>query len=158
VLDRGYNKDLGFFTQALGGEYPDASNLLLPTIGLLDAKDPRFVSTVRQYEKLLVDRGLMLRYRNQDDFGETSSAFTICSFWWCEALALMGELDAAIELFAQLKRRANSLGLYSEDIDPATGELLGNFPQAYTHVGLIHTAMTIGELLAAREGRVRAWT
>ena len=158
VLDRGYNKDLGFFTQALGGEYPDASNLLLPTIGLLDAKDPRFVSTVRQYEKLLVDRGLMLRYRNQDDFGETSSAFTICSFWWCEALALMGELDAAIELFAQLKRRANALGLYSEDIDPATGELLGNFPQAYTHVGLIHTAMTIGELLAAREGRVRAWT
>ncbi|HNN76617.1 MAG TPA: hypothetical protein PKN93_18345, partial [Leptospiraceae bacterium] len=84
--------------------------------------------------------------------------FTICSFWGCEALALMGELDAAIELFAQLKRRANSLGLYSEDIDPATGELLGNFPQAYTHVGLIHTAMTIGELLAAREGRVRAWT
>ncbi|MCE9600311.1 MAG: DUF5911 domain-containing protein [Spirochaetia bacterium] len=158
VLERAYNKKLGFFTQALDGSHPDASNLLFPTIGLIDAKDPRFVSTVRKYEELIVKRGLMLRYMNEDDFGETTSAFTICSFWWCEALALMGELDQAIELFARLKRYANPLGLYSEDVDPSTGELLGNFPQAYTHVGLIHTAMTIGELLEARDGRVRAWT
>lgn len=158
VLSRAYNEKLGFFTQALEGQFPDASNLLFPTIGIIDARDPRFVSTVRKYEELLMKRGLLLRYRNEDDLGETTSAFTICSFWWCEALALMGELDEAIELFGRLKRYANPLGLYSEDVDPSTGELLGNFPQAYTHVGLIHTAMTIGELLEAREGRVRAWT
>jgi GH15 family glucan-1,4-alpha-glucosidase len=158
ILARGYNDSLGFFTQTLGGTDPDASILLLPTIGIIDAKDPRFVSTVAAFERLLVDRGLMLRYRNRDDFGETTSAFTVCSFWWAEALALVGRLDEAIHLFDRLVAHANAVGLFSEDIEPETGALLGNFPQAYTHVGLIHAAMTIGELLDARDGRVRAWT
>jgi GH15 family glucan-1,4-alpha-glucosidase len=92
-----------------------------------------------------------------DDFGETTSAFTICSFWWAEALALMGRVDEAIAVFDRLLGHANPVGLFSEDIEPATGALLGNFPQAYTHVGLIHAAMTIGEILEAREGRVRIW-
>lgn len=158
LLRDGYSDELGYFTQALGGQYPDASNLLLPTIGLIEATDPRFVSTVAKYESLLVEGGLMLRYRNEDDFGDTTSAFTICSFWWAEALALAGRLDDAIEVFERVSAFANSVGLFSEDIDPATGELLGNFPQAYTHVGLIHAAMTIGEMLEARDGRMRAWT
>lgn len=157
VLTRGYNASLGYFTQALDGVNPDASNLLLPTIGLLDARDPRFVSTLRAYEERLVDRGFMLRYRNADDFGETTSAFTICSFWWAEALALSGRLDDAIAIFDRMLAHANPLGLFSEDIDPETGALLGNFPQAYTHVGLINAAATIGDLLAARDGVVRAW-
>ncbi|MBL8150905.1 MAG: glycoside hydrolase family 15 protein, partial [Blastocatellia bacterium] len=144
VLSRGYNSKLGFFTQSLDGEFPDAANLLFPTLGIIDAKDKRFISTVEAYQKLLVEQGLMLRYRNPDDFGETTSAFTICSFWWVEALALIGRLDEAIELFNQLLGYSNSVGLFSEDIDPKTGILLGNFPQAYTHVGLIHAAMTIG--------------
>ncbi|NOT09759.1 MAG: glycoside hydrolase family 15 protein, partial [Gemmatimonadales bacterium] len=143
VLSRGYNERLGFFTQSLDGEFPDASNLLLPTIGIIDARDPRFVSTVEAYERLLTEKGLMLRYRNLDDFGETTSAFTVCAFWHAEALALMGRLDQATELFERLLAFANPVGLFSEDIDPATGALLGNFPQAYTHVGLIHAAMTI---------------
>jgi GH15 family glucan-1,4-alpha-glucosidase len=109
------------------------------------------------YEEKLVENGLMLRYRTPDDFGETSSAFTICSFWWAEALALTGRLDDAVDVFRRLVDHANPLGLFSEDIDPRTGELLGNFPQAYTHVGLIHAAMTIGDLLAVRDGKVRAW-
>jgi GH15 family glucan-1,4-alpha-glucosidase len=158
VLRRGFSESLGFFTQALDGRHPDASLLLLPTIGLLDARDPRFVSTVDAYEQHLVTDGLMRRYGNRDDFGETRSAFTICSFWWAEALALMGRLERAIEVFERISRHANPVGLFSEDIDPDTGALLGNFPQAYTHVGLIHAAMTISELLEAREGRVRAWT
>jgi GH15 family glucan-1,4-alpha-glucosidase len=158
VLSRGYNDRLGFFTQALDGEEPDASNLLLPTIGIVDARDPRFVSTLAEYEKRLVEGGWMLRYRNRDDFGETTSAFTICSFWWAEALALTGRLDEAAALFERLLSVANPVGLFSEDVEPSTGRLLGNFPQAYTHVGLIHAATTIGELLDAREGRVRAWT
>ncbi len=158
VLSRGFSERHGYFTQALDGEFPDASLLLLPTLGLVDAHDPRFRSTVDAYAERLVDRGLMLRYRNLDDFGETTSAFTICSFWWAEALALMGRLEEAIEVFERVLAHANPLGLFSEDVDPASGRLLGNFPQAYTHVGLIHAATTIGELLEARDGRVRAWT
>lgn len=157
VLAEGYNEELGYFTQALNGRHADASNLLLATVGFVEPKDPRFVSTVRQYENLLVDRGLMLRYRNLDDFGRTTSAFSICSFWWAEALAMIGELDKAIEVFNRLLAYANPVGLFSEDIDPDTGRLIGNFPQAYTHVGLIHAALTIGELLDARDGRFRAW-
>jgi GH15 family glucan-1,4-alpha-glucosidase len=158
VLRRGYNEQLGFFTQTLDGQHPDASLLLLPTIGIIDARDPRFVSTVDAYEQRLVAGGLMRRYTSEDDFGETHSAFTICSFWWAEALALMGRLERAIEVFERITRHANPVGLFSEDIDPETGALLGNFPQAYTHVGLIHAAMTISELLEARDGRARAWT
>jgi GH15 family glucan-1,4-alpha-glucosidase len=158
VLRRGFSEKHGFFTQALEGQYPDASLLLLPTIGIIDPRDPRFVSTLDAYEKHLVSGGLMRRYGSNDDFGETKSAFTICSFWWAEALALTGRLDQAIEVFERITRHANPVGLFSEDIDPDTGALLGNFPQAYTHVGLIHAAMTIGELLEARDGRARAWT
>lgn len=157
ILTRSYNVERGFFAQALDGQFPDASNLLLPTLGLVDARDPRFISTVEAYGRLLGEGGLMLRYRNNDDFGETTSAFTICSFWWAEALALMGRLDEAVIVFYRTAAFANPVGLFSEDVDPETGALLGNFPQAYTHVGLIHAAMTIGELLEARDGRVRAW-
>jgi GH15 family glucan-1,4-alpha-glucosidase len=158
ILTEAYSESLGYFTQALGGRHADASNLLLPTLGLLDARDPRFVSTVRAYERLLVDRGLMLRYRHDDDFGETTSAFTICSFWWVEALAMMGEVDEARDRFQQILAYANPLGLFSEDVDPSNGRLLGNFPQAYTHVGLIHAAITIGEVLDSRTQHFRAWS
>ena len=157
VLERGYCKELGFFTQALDGRLPDASNLLLPIIGIIDAHDPRFVSTLDAYRTLLVKDGLMLRYRNNDDFGETTSAFTICSFWWAEALALAGKLDEAVEVFESVLRHENDNGLFSEDVEPLTGRLLGNFPQAYTHVGLIHAASTIGEHLRARDGGLRTW-
>ena len=158
ILEHAYNAELGFFTQALDGSQPDASNLLLATLGLVDPKDDRFVSTVRAYERLLLDQGLMLRYKHPDDFGATTSAFTICSFWWIEALAMMGELNEAKAHFERLMTFANPLGLFSEDIDPRTGRLLGNFPQAYTHVGLIHAAITIGEIQDAKTGHFRAWS
>ncbi len=158
VLSRGYSELHASFTQALDGRWPDAANLLLPSLGIIDARDERFVTTLRTYEQTLVQHGLMLRYVNPDDFGETTSAFTICSFWWAEALALSGRLDEAVALFERLLRYSNPLRLFSEDVDPESGRLLGNFPQAYTHVGLIHAAVTIGELLDARDGRVRAWT
>ncbi len=158
VLAASYNAELGYFTQALHGVHPDASNLLLATLGLVDPHDPRFVSTVREYERVLTHRGLMQRYRHADDFGATTSAFTICSFWWAEALAMIGRLDDAVALFDRLVAHANPLGLFSEDIEPESGRQLGNFPQAYTHVGLIHAAITIGELLEARHGHFRAWT
>jgi len=156
-LERGFNARLGFFTQGLDGQHPDASLLLLPTLGVLDARDPRFVSTLAAYEERLVENGLMLRYRNEDDFGATTSAFTICSFWWAEALALTGQLERAQEVFDNILRYANPVGLFSEDVEPSSARLLGNFPQAYTHVGLIHAAATIGGLRDARDGHVRAW-
>ena len=158
ILERAYNKQLGYFTQAFDGSYPDASNLLLPALGLIDPLDARFRSTVRAYEKELAPHGLMLRYKHPDDFGHTTSAFSICSFWWVEALAMMGEVDEAVTLFRRLEKYANPLGLFSEDIEPETGALLGNFPQAYTHVGLIHAAITISEILDARSGSFRAWS
>jgi GH15 family glucan-1,4-alpha-glucosidase len=157
ILERGFCATGGFFTQALDGDFPDASNLLLPTIGIIDARDPRFGATLDAYAANLAANGLMRRYRNTDDFGDTTSAFTICSFWWSEALALAGRLDEAVEVYERVAAYANPVGLFSEDIDVETGALLGNFPQAYTHVGAIHAAMTIGALLDAREGRVRAW-
>ena len=157
VLRRGFNPQLGCFTQALDGEHGDASNLLFPSIGLLDARDPRFLATLDHYGRHMTRRGLLQRYTNLDDFGATTSAFTICSFWWAEALALAGRLDEAVDVFRRVVAHANPLGLFSEDIEPETGRLLGNFPQAYTHVGLIHAAMTIGALLDVRDGRVRAW-
>jgi GH15 family glucan-1,4-alpha-glucosidase len=158
ILEHGFNPALGYFTASLNGSHPDASILLLPTLGLIDPRDPRMVATLDRYRELLTVNGLFLRYRTPDDFGETTSAFTICSFWYAEALALMGRLEEAIAVFERVLEFANPVGLFSEDIDPITGRLLGNFPQAYTHVGLVHAAITIGELLEARDGRVRAWS
>ena len=157
VLTRAYNAERKMFTQALDGTHADAALLLLPTIGIIDARDPRFLSTLDAYERELGAGGLLRRYVNPDDFGATHSAFTMCSFWWAEALALAGRLDDAVKVFDRVSSFANPLGLFSEDVDPATGALLGNFPQAYTHVGLVHAACTISEILEVHEGRTRAW-
>ncbi len=158
ILEHGFNARLGFFTQTLDGAFPDASMLLLPTLGLIEPKDPRFLSTLDHYGQELTAGGLMMRYRNEDDFGAPTSTFTICSFWWAEALALAGRLEEAIDVFERVCTYANPVGLFSEDVDPSTGRLLGNFPQAYTHVGLINAAITISELIDARDGKVRAWS
>jgi alpha,alpha-trehalase len=157
ILGRGFNASAQCFTQALDGIHGDAANLLLPSIGIVDPRDPRFVATLQDYGSRMTQRGLMRRYTNPDDLGSTTSVFTRCSFWWAEALALTGRLEDACSVFERVVRHANPLGLFSEDIDPETGQLLGNFPQVDTHVSLINAAMTIGGLLDARDGRVRAW-
>lgn len=158
VLRRAWNEERRCFTQALDGQYPDAANLLLPTIGLMPAGDPRFLATLDTYRDHLVQHGLMLRYHNLDDLGRTTSAFSICTFWWAAALAQAGRLGEAIDVFDRMAAHANDVGLFSEDVDPETGDLLGNFPQAYTHVGLVHAATTIGSLIEARDGHMLAWT
>lgn len=157
LLRRTYSEEAAMFTDILDGRFADACILLLPMIGFVSARTPEFRSTCERYESELVVNGLMKRYRHADDFGIPRSTFTICSFWWAEALAMAGELDRAVEVFERLLGYCNAHGLYSEDIDPSTGEMLGNFPQAYTHVGLINAAITIGLLKAARDERIAPW-
>src|SRR5690606_32832767 len=112
---------------------------------------PRYVSTVKAIEKELLRDGLMYRYKNRDDFGLPSSSFTICSFWFINSLYKIGEKKKAIQYFDQILSYSNHLGLFSEDIDFETKHLLGNFPQAYSHLALIQTAINISGGISEQE-------
>ncbi|RKD87733.1 glycoside hydrolase family 15 protein [Mangrovibacterium diazotrophicum] len=133
------------FTQAYGSEDLDASVLLMESYGFISATDQRFVNTVLAIQKELEHNGLMFRYRNQDDFGTPKSAFTICSFWLINSLYKIGRKKEAIHKFKTLISYSNHLGLFSEDLDFETKRMLGNFPQAYSHLALIETAITISD-------------
>lgn len=135
--------DRPWFPQSLEREVPDASSLLFGLLGVVAPDDERMVETLIRCEESLVIDGLMRRYVAEDDFGETTSTFSICTLWWIEALARMGQGARAAELLERLRSHANPLGLYSEDIDPSRGEQLGNFPQAYTHLALIRAQRAV---------------
>lgn len=143
ICNKGWNAEVGAFTQSYGSPELDSSNLLMAEYGFIDPHDPRYISTVTQSEKLLCRDGLMYRYRNQDDFGEPSSAFTVCSFWMVKALARIGRRKDATAMFEKLLAAANPKGLYGEDLDFATRRHLGNFPQAYSHLALIDCAIEL---------------
>jgi GH15 family glucan-1,4-alpha-glucosidase len=144
LIDRnGWNEKMGFYSQAFGSDAPDASSLLMAQLRYLAPSDDRFRTMVTSYEKMLRKGDFMYRYVNKDDFGIPQTAFTICSFWLVEALAQIGREQDARDLFKHLCSRANHVGLLSEDMDPLTGELWGNFPQTYSHVGLINSAMKL---------------
>ena len=121
----------------------DATALLLPELGLVDATDPRFLSTLAVIEHELKDGDWLYRYRHHDDFGHPETAFTICAFWYVNALAMAGRRDEAREHFERLLARRTRLGLLSEDIDPASGEWWGNFPQTYSLVGIVNSAIRL---------------
>lgn len=143
IEQNGFDPKRGAFTQSYGHPSLDAANLLMWRMGFIEADDPRWVSTVRAtYEELCVN-GLMYRYRNVDDFGVPSSAFTVCTFWMIQALISIGEPIQARRMFEDLLRCSNHVGLFSEDLDFTTRRLLGNFPQAYSHLALIDTAMLL---------------
>lgn len=143
IESKGWNEEVGAFTQSYGDTALDASNLLIEHYGFLDANDPRYVSTANKtYDELCRD-GLMYRYKNQDDFGLPSSAFTVCSFWMATALYRIGRKDDARDMFEGLLSRTNHLGLLSEDMTFDSEQLLGNFPQGYSHLALIETAITL---------------
>lgn len=141
ILDHAWNEQKQAFTQSYGSEALDASVLLMESYGFIPAQDPKYISTVKAIEKELSNDGLMYRYRNADDFGLPSSSFTICTFWFINALFKIGETNKARTLFDQLLSYSNHLGLFSEDIDFKTKRLLGNFPQAYSHLALIECAV-----------------
>lgn len=143
IESKGWNDEVGAFTQSYGDTALDASNLLIEHYGFMDANDPRYVSTANKtYDELCRD-GLMYRYKNQDDFGLPSSAFTVCSFWMATALYRIGRKDDARDMFEGLLSRTNHLGLLSEDMSFDSERLLGNFPQGYSHLALIETAITL---------------
>jgi GH15 family glucan-1,4-alpha-glucosidase len=145
LLDRQcWNADLGALTQVVGGTQLDAANLLAVHLGYLQPDDFRATSHVDAIrERLSVDGGMLRRYDGSDDFGDMQAAFTVCSFWLVEALAILDRKDEARALFEHLLGLHNGLGLYSEDILPETGEQAGNFPQTYSHVGLINAAFRL---------------
>ncbi|WP_433349278.1 glycoside hydrolase family 15 protein [Micromonospora sp. CA-111912] len=144
VLDRGWNDRLGAYTGAFGSDELDASVLIMPLVGFLPADDDRMRSTMDVVEARLSHDGLLRRWDGDP------AGFVICSFWLASCLALAGELDRAERMFTSLAGRTNDLGLFAEQIDQATGEQLGNFPQAFSHIGLINAA---GWLTEAGERR-----
>ncbi|MGS2726941.1 glycoside hydrolase family 15 protein [Psychroserpens sp. BH13MA-6] len=146
IMDNAWNDDVLAFTQSYGSTDLDASVLLMEPYGFIDAKDPKYISTVKAIEEELSNDGLLYRYKNKDDFGLPSSSFTICTFWFINSLFKIGEEQKAKALFDQLLSYSNHLGLFSEDIDFKTKRLLGNFPQAYSHLALIETAINLSKI------------
>jgi GH15 family glucan-1,4-alpha-glucosidase len=143
ILERSWNAHRQAFVASFDGEDLDASVLLLPELGLLPATDSRFLATLDLIGRELRDGDLLFRYRHADDFGVPQTAFLTCAFWYVNALAAAGRVDEAREHFTRLLRYRNGVGLLSEDVDPATGELWGNFPQTYSLVGIINSALRL---------------
>lgn len=141
ILEKAWNEKTKAFTQSYGSADLDASVLLMEPYGFIEALDPRYVSTVKAIERELSQDGLLFRYKNEDDFGLPTSSFTICTFWFINSLFQIGEVERSREWFDRVLGYSNHLGLFSEDIDFKTKRLLGNFPQAYSHLALIECAL-----------------
>ncbi|MGH9002959.1 MAG: glycoside hydrolase family 15 protein [Acidimicrobiia bacterium] len=146
ILDRGWSDRAGAYTQALGSDDLDASALMMPIVGFLPAADPRMRATIGAVAEHLTDEhGLVYRYRSHDGLPGEEGVFGICTYWLVQCWAMLGEIGRARSLFETITGCANDVGLLSEEIDPATGEPLGNFPQAFTHIGLINAAWAIAQ-------------
>jgi GH15 family glucan-1,4-alpha-glucosidase len=145
ILEKGYDADRGSFVQSYGTDLLDASALLYPHFGFVPTRDPRMTSTIRAIEReLTTSDGLVYRYRGMDDgLGGQEGAFLTCSFWLVDNLTFLGEREKATALYEKLLTYSNDLDLYSEQLDPHSLELLGNFPQALTHLGVINSAVQL---------------
>jgi GH15 family glucan-1,4-alpha-glucosidase len=140
IVSRAWNGELGAFAASYGGNDLDASLLQMATLRLLPRQDPRLAATVDAVRRTLSKDGWIFRYRLDDGFGRPTVAFTICTFWLVEALALTGRPDEARSVMDHVHAALSPLGLLSEDYETADLRMWGNFPQAYSHVGLIHAA------------------
>jgi GH15 family glucan-1,4-alpha-glucosidase len=143
TVERAWREDLGYFSASFQSDYLDASLLLLADIGFVAADDPKFIATVEAIGNTLKKGDALFRYVAADDFGEPETSFTICTFWYIDALAAIGRTDEARGMFERILARRNHLGLLSEDLAFDDGEAWGNFPQTYSHVGLIIAAMRL---------------
>lgn len=155
ILARAWSEREGAFVESLDGKGLDAALLLLPELGVLAPADPRFVATVAAIERHLARDGLLLRYSAPDDLGTPDTAFIVCSFWLVDALHGIGREQDARALFERMLSLRNHVGLLPEDVDPRTGQLWGNYPQTYSQVGLILSAMRLSR--SWEEGFWRAW-
>jgi alpha,alpha-trehalase len=154
ILEQGWSEEAGAYTQFFGSPDLDASALLMPIVGFLPADDPRMLATIRAIEERLTDdSGLVYRYLSHDGLPGKEGNFLLCTFLLAHALALAGEVDRAREVFERAIAHVNDVGLLAEQVDSETGELLGNFPQAYSHIGLVNAAWAIHQ--AEREDRAR---
>jgi GH15 family glucan-1,4-alpha-glucosidase len=157
VCERGFDRDLNSFVQAYGSKRLDASLLLIPIVGFLPPEDPRVRGTLRAIEeRLLIDGEFVLRYETEysrDGLPAGEGAFLACSFWLVHNYILQGRYAEALKLFARLLARCNDVGLLAEEFDPLTGRMLGNFPQAYSHVGLINCALSLSRRKGPAEAR-----
>ena len=156
VLAEGYDPVRNTFTQSFESGNLDASTLVIPIMGFLPGDDPRVQGTIDAALRTLTEDGLVHRYlpdETPDGVGGGEGAFGICTFWLAQALALAGRAEEAREVFVSMVSRANDVGLFAEEIDPRTGEFLGNFPQAFTHVGLLNAAEALGYALECASRR-----
>ncbi len=145
IMTRAWNEDMNSFVGSFGGTELDASLLLLHELGFIAAEDPRYQGTVRAIEDHLRQGDFLFRYRGEDDFGRPDNAFTVCTFWYIDALTSLGRVEEARELFLRVLDCRNHLGLLSEHIDPVNHELWGNFPQTYSMVGIINSAIRLSK-------------
>jgi len=145
VCRHGFNAERNSFTQIYGGKALDASLLLLPAVGFLPASDPRIAGTIAAIEQDLIVDGFVLRYRNDDGLPPGEGAFLACSFWYADALILQGRHDEAEAVFSRLTGLANDVGLLSEEYAPIARRMLGNFPQGFSHLALIDTALNLDQ-------------
>ena len=146
ILERGWNDQAGAFTQAFGSEDLDASTLMLAITGFLPGDDPRMKATVDAIADRLTDeRGLVYRYLAHDGLAGGEGTFLLCTFWLAHAQALAGELDQATATFERAVAAINDVGLLAEEVDPGSGEMIGNFPQAFSHIGLVNAAWAISQ-------------
>ena len=149
IVRDAWSEEAGAFTQYIGSTALDASNLMMAIVGFLPADDPRMLATINAIEERLTDdRGLVYRYRTEegvDGLAGEEGTFLLCTFWLAQALALADQVDRARAVFERAAGFANDLGLLAEEVDPNTGELLGNFPQAFSHIGLVNAAWAISE-------------
>ena len=144
VVEHSWNPTVGAFTQCVGSEQLDAAALLIALVGILPPDDPKLASTVDAITEHLTDsRGLLLRYRTDDGLPGEEGSFLLCTFWLAEAQAVIGRVDAAEQTLNRAAGYANNLGLFAEQIDTKTGEMLGNYPQAFSHLGLILAAQAV---------------
>ena len=147
-IEQCYDAERGAYTDAIDSPHLDASTMQLILMGYLDpASDKARHHLVELEKELMTPEGLFYRYRHADDFGTPETTFLICSFWYVEALAAVGRLPDAVREFERLLQYTNHLGLLSEDVDAKTGSQWGNFPQAYSHVGLVNAAYRISKKL-----------
>jgi GH15 family glucan-1,4-alpha-glucosidase len=141
ILTRGWSDKLGSFRQVLDEDELDATSLMIPLLRFLSPLDPRMRMTTRAIQRDLTDEnGFVYRYRRDDGLGHSEGTFLLCSFWLVDNLALQGQIAPARDLFERLTAHGNDLGLFSEELDPDSGELLGNFPQAFTHLAIVNAA------------------